>query len=50
MMKLEHDAAGPKERMGGMGLVGVGGPGERGEHNPLDTLAYTVHEWTYDSA
>jgi hypothetical protein len=36
--------------MGGMGLVGVGGPGGRSEHNGLDPLASTVHEWTYDAA
>jgi hypothetical protein len=36
--------------MGGMSLVRIGGPGGRSEHNPLDALAYTVHEWTYDSA
>jgi hypothetical protein len=30
--------------------VRTGGPGECGEHNPLDALASTVHEWTYDSA
>jgi hypothetical protein len=29
--------------MGLAGLVGTGGPGERGEHDGIDPLAYTLH-------
>jgi hypothetical protein len=36
--------------MGLAGLVGTGGPGGCGEHDGIDPLAYTVHEWTYDAA